>query len=70
MARFVISQRELMRILREYGFIQTHQRGSHQYWEKSGLRVTVDIKYSEFSGWLLQEMIRSSGLPKSAFRKR
>jgi predicted RNA binding protein YcfA (HicA-like mRNA interferase family) len=68
MGRFVLSQREVLRILRGHGFTPTSQRGSHQYWEKPGYKVTVDVKYPEYSGWLLASMIRQSGLPKSAFR--
>ncbi|MBU2436626.1 MAG: type II toxin-antitoxin system HicA family toxin, partial [Candidatus Omnitrophica bacterium] len=63
------SQRDFIRILKENGFIQTSQRGSHRFWKKPGFRVTVDIKYSEYSGWLLNKMIEQSGLPKSIFRK-
>ena len=66
--RFVVSQREFLRILQAHGFMQTYQRGSHQYWEKPGYKVTVDVKYREYSGWLLKVMIRQSGLLKSAFR--
>lgn len=69
MAKLVISQRDFIHILREKGFIQTTQRGSHQYWEKPGYKVTVDVKYPEYSGWLLNQMIRSSGLSKSIFCK-
>jgi predicted RNA binding protein YcfA (HicA-like mRNA interferase family) len=70
MGRFVVSQRDVLRLLRSHGFQQTSQRGSHQYWEKPGYgyKVTVDVKYQEYSGWLLLQMIRQSGLSKSAFR--
>ena len=70
MGRFVLSQREFLRILQSHGFRQTHQRGSHQYWEKPGYKVTVDVKYPEYSGWLLHQMIKQSGLPKAVFRTR
>lgn len=66
MAR-VISQRAFTCILQVHGFRPTSQRGSHQYWEKPGYKVTVDVKYREYSGWLLRVMIQQSGLPKSAF---
>ncbi|MBU0568647.1 type II toxin-antitoxin system HicA family toxin [bacterium] len=69
MSRFVVSQSDFIRILTKNGFVKTSQRGSHQYWKRHGFRVTVDIKYSEYSGWLLNKMIEQSGLPKSIFRK-
>ena len=68
MAGFKVSQRDFIRILKSAGFTQTTQRGSHQYWEKPGYKVTVDIKYNEYSDWLLATMIRQSGLPKRIFR--
>ena len=68
MGRFVLSQRDFVRILQTHGFRPTSQRGSHQYWERPGFKVTVDIKYPDYSGWLLQSMLLQSGLPKSAFR--
>ena len=68
MGRFVLSQRDVLRVLQSHGFTQTSQRGSHQYWEKPGNKVTLDVKYREYSGWLLRMMIGQSGLPKSAFR--
>jgi predicted RNA binding protein YcfA (HicA-like mRNA interferase family) len=64
---FVVSQRDFIRVLQSHGFRPTHQRGSHQYWEKPGYKVTLDVKYREYSGWLLKLMIQQSGLPKSAF---
>jgi predicted RNA binding protein YcfA (HicA-like mRNA interferase family) len=70
MARFVVSQRDFIRILRENGFVYDSQNGSHQFWKKAGYRVTVDVKYPEYSGWLLKTMIEQSGLPKFIFRKR
>lgn len=69
MARFKVSQRDFIRILKTAGFIQTSQRGSHQYWEKPGYKVTVDVKYDEYSGWLLKKMIEQSGLSKQTFKK-
>lgn len=68
MGRFVLSQRDLVRVLHSHGFRQISQRGSHQYWERPGYKVTVDVKYPEYSGWLLRMMIEQSGLPKSVFR--
>ena len=68
MGRFVLSQRDVLRVLQSYGFTQTSQRGSHQYWEKPGYKVTVDVKYREYSGWVLRMMIEQSGLPKALFR--
>ena len=68
MGRFVLSRREFLRIVRAHGFTQTSQRGSHQYWEKPGYKVTVDVKYPEYSGWLLRTMIQQSGLPAALFR--
>ena len=70
MARLVLSQRDFLRILQSHGFRQTSQRGSHQFWEKPGYKVTVDVKYREHSGWLLRVMIDQSGLPKTIFRAR
>ena len=70
MGRFVLSQREFLRILQAHGFRHTSQRGSHQFWERPGFKVTVDVKYPEYSGWLLRMMIQQSGLPKSVFRSR
>ena len=70
MGHFVLSQREFLRVLRTHGFTPTSQRGSHQYWEKPGHKVTVDVKYPEYSGWLVANMIRQSGLSKSAFLQR
>jgi predicted RNA binding protein YcfA (HicA-like mRNA interferase family) len=70
MGRFVVSQRDFLRVLQAHDFQQTSQRGSHQYWEKPGYKVTVDMKYREYSGWLLQMMIHQSGLPKGIFRLR
>ena len=70
MGRFILSQRDFIRVLQSHGFTQTSQRGSHQYWEKPGYKVTVDVKYREYSGWLLRVMIQQSGLPKAVFRAR
>ncbi|MBU0568946.1 type II toxin-antitoxin system HicA family toxin [bacterium] len=64
MSRFVVSQSDFIRILTKSGFVKTSQRGSHQYWKKHGLRVTVDIKYSEYSGWLLNKMIERFRSPQ------
>jgi predicted RNA binding protein YcfA (HicA-like mRNA interferase family) len=55
MSRFVVTQREFIRILKEQGFDldpNNPQRGSHQFWKKPGIRVTVDVKYPEYSAWL------------------
>ena len=68
MGYFVLSQREFVRILHTHGFRPTSQRGSHQFWERPGFKVTVDVKYTEYSGWLLARMIHQSGLPKVVFR--
>ncbi len=70
MGQFVLSQREFVRILRAHGFSPTSQRGSHQFWERPGFKVTVDVKYTEYNGWLLNSMIHQSGLPKALFRQR
>lgn len=67
MGRFLVRQRDFIRILRSHSFQQTSQRGSHQYWEKPGYKVTVDVKYPEYGGWLLRVMIAQSGLSRSAF---
>ena len=70
MGQFVLSQREFVRILQAHGFRPTSQRGSHQFWERPGFKVTVDVKYPEYSGWLLNCMIQQSGLSKVVFRQR
>lgn len=73
MPRLVIDQKEFLKILKSNNFYFKRQEGSHQAWEGfvNGKRmvVSVDKKFDTYNGWLLNSMIRQSGLPKRIFRK-
>ena len=71
MPKLVISQKNFIGILQEYGFYHKRTHSSHQTWEgfhhnKKWL-VQVDTNYNPYSGWLLNSMIRQSGLDKRIF---
>jgi predicted RNA binding protein YcfA (HicA-like mRNA interferase family) len=72
-SKLVISQKGFIEILKAQDFYFKRQESSHQTWEGivNGRRrlVSVDVNYDSYSGWLLNSMIRQSGLPKILFRK-
>lgn len=72
MSKLVISRDKFIKILKAHNFYFKRQVASHQSWEGmvDGKRrlVSVDMNYKTYSGWLLNSMIRQSGLPKTLFR--
>jgi len=58
---------EVIQILLYRGFEHTGTRGSHAQYEKGSLKVTVDKGFDVFDPFLLQSMIRQSGLSKKEF---
>ncbi len=72
MPRFLIYQKDFIKILKEYNFRYTHTKGSHNFWEGSingkYYVVQVDVKYDFYSDTLLMIMIVQSGIPKEVFK--
>ncbi|MBN1405897.1 MAG: hypothetical protein JW946_05200 [Candidatus Omnitrophica bacterium] len=62
MGNLVISQKKFIEILKQHNFCFKCQVSSHQSWEGivGGKRhlVSVDVKFAQYSGWLLASMIR------------
>ncbi len=66
----VISGKEACSILREHGFEQVRQRGSHVIMQKrsSGTTITVPVPdHKELRVGTLNSIIRQSGLDKKLF---
>lgn len=66
----VLSAKEVCKILRENGFIQVRQRGSHiiMQLEAEDSTITVPVpNYDELKTGTLRSIIRQSGLPRTLF---
>lgn len=62
---------EVKKILKNLGFEERAQKGSHQHFVKDiegrRYKVTVDCPKAPFSDFLIKSMIRQSGCPKEIF---
>jgi predicted RNA binding protein YcfA (HicA-like mRNA interferase family) len=68
----VLSGADVCRILRDHGFTQIRQRGSHVVMQRrlEGSVVTVPVHtHAELKTGTLASIIRQSGLPRSAFEE-
>lgn len=66
----VLSGGDVCAILREHGFIEVRQRGSHIVMQRvdNGSTTTVPVpNHDELKLGTLRSIIRQSGLPRSAF---
>ncbi|MEO8285642.1 MAG: type II toxin-antitoxin system HicA family toxin [Chloroflexota bacterium] len=69
----VLSGRQVCTILREHGFVQVRQRGSHVVMQRraGGTTTTVPVpEHAELRTGTLLSIIRQSGLPKELFEER
>lgn len=62
-----LTPREVIEILKAQGFQLKETEGSHAQYEKGSRKVTVDMAVKEFDPFLLQSMIRQSGLDRDSF---
>lgn len=62
---------EVIKILEANGFTFTRQKGSHKYYtgyaNNKKCVVTVDAGEKQFGKFLIQNMVRQSGLKRKAF---
>lgn len=66
----VLSGREVLGILREQGFVEQRQRGSHVMMEKTTKTGAVNVPvplYGTVKIGTLRSIIRQSGLPRELF---
>ncbi len=66
-----INARKVVATLKEAGFVEDGQRGSHLYlWhEEKKLLTTVPIHGGDIKRSLLKQIIRQAGLSEEEFRK-
>ena len=68
----VLSGREVCNILRQQGFVQVRQRGSHIVMQKKTNSSTITVPvpdHKELRVGTLQSIIRQSGLPRALFEE-
>lgn len=66
----MLSGRETCRILKQHGFVEVRQRGSHIIMQKRSVDSTITVPapdHVELRVGTLLSIIRQSGLPRSLF---
>lgn len=62
-----LTPRDVVRVLRQAGFLFHHQRGSHAYYHDGTRWVTVPIHPGTIKKGMLLSIIRQSGMTRQEF---
>jgi len=64
-----LTAREVVRILKDHGFIELRQRGSHLILGKGPLTATVPMHMGDVAMGTLRSIIKQTGLDRNLFER-